>query len=133
MNAKLDSKPFKNDGNDWFYVPATAGISNTTTAVTIKAAAGTNVRSYITGIQVSTTAALGAATVLAIRDGAGGTVLWRLSIPTTINPAGWSFTFPTPLRSSANTLLEVVTLTASVSGAVYVNVQGYTAKDTQAQ
>ena len=133
MNAKLDSKPFKNDGNDWFYVPAVAGISNTTTAVTIKAAGGTNVINYITGIQVSTTAALGAATVLAIRDGAGGTVLWRLSLPTTINPAGWNFIFPTPLRSSVNTLLEVVTLTLSATGAVYFNCQGYTAKDVSDQ
>ncbi len=133
MHVSIVSKPFKPDGTDWSYVPAVAGISNTTTAVTIKAAGGTNVINYITAIQVSTTAALGAATVLAIRDGAGGTVLWRLSIPTTINPAGWSFTFPTPLRGSANTLLEVVTLTASVTGAVYVNAQGYTAKDTQAQ
>lgn len=133
MNAKLDSKPFKNDGNDWFYVPAVAGIVNTTTAVTIKAAAGANRINYITGIQVSTNAALATATVLAIRDGAGGTVLWRLSIPTTVNPAGWNFVFPTPLRGSANTLLEVVTLTLSATGAVFFCAQGYTAKDTQAQ
>ena len=111
---------------DWSYVPAVAGISNTTTAVTIKDAVAGQ-RNYITGIQVSTNSALGAATVLAIRDGAGGTVLFRLAIPTTINPAGWSFVFPTPLRSTANTLLEVVTLTASVTGAVWVNVQGYVA------
>lgn len=116
------------DGNDWSYAPAVSGISNTTTAVTIKAAAGALLRNYITAIQVSTTGALGAATVLAIRDGAGGTVLWRLSIPTTINPAGWSFTFPAPLVGTANTLLEVVTLSASVTGAVYVNVQGYVAR-----
>lgn len=116
------------DGRDWSYVPEVAGISNTTTAVTIKAAAGALLRNYITAIQVSTTTALGAATVLAIRDGAAGTVLWRLSLPTTINPAGWSFTFPTPLVGTANTLLEVVTLTANVTGAIYVNVQGYAAR-----
>ncbi len=133
MHVSIVSKPFKPDGTDWAYVAATAGIVNTTTAVTIKAAGGTNVISYITAIQVSTNAALATATVLAIRDGAGGTVLWRLSIPTTVNPAGWSFTFPTPLRGSANTLLEVVTLTGSATGAVFFNCQGYTAKDVLAQ
>lgn len=55
-------------------------------------------------------------------------MLWRLSLPTTINPAGWSFEFPTPLVGTANTLLEVVTLTANVTGAIYVNVQGYAAR-----
>lgn len=125
LNVKLDQKPFKIDGNDWAYVPAVGGISNTTTAVTIKAAAGTGLRNYISAIQISTNSALGTATVLAVRDGAGGTVLWRQAIPTTINPAGWSFTFPTPLRGTADTLLEVVTLTASTTGAVWVNAQGF--------
>jgi hypothetical protein len=125
MNVDITTKPFYTDGRDWSYVPAVAGIANTTTAVTIKDAAGAGKRNYITAIQVSANA-LGTATVLAIRDGAGGAVLWRLAIPTTLNPAGWSFTFPTPLRSSANTLLEVVTLTASTTGAVFVNAQGYT-------
>ena len=120
-----NQEPFAGPDKSWFYVPAVAGISNTTTAVTIKAAGGALIKNYITGIQVSTTAALGAATVLAIRDGAAGTVLWRLSLPTTINPAGWNITFPTPLVGTADTLLEVVTLTASVTGAVYVNAQGY--------
>ena len=133
MNVSIDSKPFKADGNDWSYAPAVAGISNTTTAVTVKAAGGANVRNYITAIQVSTNTALGTATVLAVRDGAAGTVLWRLAIPTTINPDGWSFVFPTPLRGTANTLLEVVTLTASTTGAVWFNAQGYTAKDVTAQ
>ena len=125
MNVDITTKPFKTDGRDWRYVPAVAGISNTTTAVTIKAAAGAGLKNYITAIQVSTNLALGTATVLAIRDGAGGTVLWRLSLPTTINPAGWDFVFPTPLVGSANTLLEVVTLTANGAGAIFFNAQGY--------
>lgn len=133
MNVSINSKPFKNDGTDWSYVPAVGGIVNTTTAVTIKAAGGAGVRNYITAIQISTSAALATATVLAIRDGAAGTVIWRQSIPTTINPAGWNFVFPTPLRSSVNTLLEVVTLTLSATGAVYFNCQGYTAKHVSDQ
>lgn len=133
MNVSIDSKPFKADGNDWSYAPAVAGISNTTTAVTVKAAAGANVRNYITAIQIATSVALQTATVLAIRDGAAGTVLWRLPLTTTVNTGGFSFTFPTPLRGSANTLLEVVTLTANGTGAIYFNCQGYTAKDVTAQ
>ena len=38
-----------------------------------------------------------------------------------------NITFPTPLRSTANNGLEIVTLTASGAGAVYFNCQGYQA------
>jgi len=38
-----------------------------------------------------------------------------------------SIQFPVPLKGTANTLMEVVTLTASGAGAVYVNAQGFTA------
>ena len=51
----------------WSYAAATGGIANTTTAVTIKAAAGAGKLNYITDIQVSH-ATLGAATELAIRE-----------------------------------------------------------------
>lgn len=110
---------------NWSYAAAAAGILNTTTAVTIKTAAGAGVRNYLTSLHV-VSEALGAATELAIRDGAGGTVLWRIKIGTGGIPAGVPFVFPTPLFSTANTLLEVVTLTASVTGAVYVNATGFT-------
>lgn len=111
----------------WYYTAASSGIVNTTTAVTIKAASGdASLRSYVTGIQI-VAEALGVATEVAIRDGAGGTVLWRAKIGTAGLLGGMSMTFPTPVRSSLNTLLEVVTLTASVTGAVYVNAQGYSA------
>ena len=110
---------------DWSYAAASGGISNTTTAVTIKAAAGAGIRNYITAIQISADA-LGAATEIAVRDGAGGTVLLRQKI-TTAGLAPANIIFPSPLKSTANTLLEVVTLTATVTGAVYFNAQGYTA------
>ena len=87
-------------------------------------AAGASVRNYLSGLIISTDA-LGAATELAVRDGAGGTVLWRGKLQTTaMNPT--NIQFPTPLYSTANTLLEVVTLTA-VTGGVYVDATGYTA------
>lgn len=110
----------------WSYAAAAAGILNTTTAVTIKAAAGGSLRNYITGIQV-TSEALTTATEIAIRDGAAGTVLWRSKIGT----AGWingrEIEFKPARFGSANTLLEVVTLTASGAGAVYFNADGFVA------
>lgn len=110
--------------NDWSYAAAASGIVNTTTAVTVKAAAGATLRNYITGIQVQS-ATLGGATELAIRDGAAGTVLWRTQLQTTAMPL-IDIPLQTPIRGTANTLLEVVTLTG-VTGGVYVNLQGYVA------
>lgn len=109
---------------NWSYAAAANGIENTTTAVTFKAAAGASKKNYITSIQV-VAEAHNTATELAIRDGAGGTVLWRIPITTAGIPTGLVFHFPTPIAGTANTLLEVVTLTASVTGAVYFNAQGY--------
>ena len=108
----------------WSYAAAASGIASSTTAVTIKAAAGAGLRNYISDIQVSH-ATLGGATELAIRDGAGGTVLWRMTLATTANE-NISVSLKTPVVGSANTLLEVVTL-SSVTGGVYVNAQGYSA------
>lgn len=108
----------------WSYAAAASGIVNTTTAVTIKAAAGAGLKNYITSIQI-TSDALGAATEFAIRDGAGGTVLWRIKINTAGLLGGIPIVISTPLVGTANTLLEVVTLTASVTGAVYFNAQGF--------
>src|SRR3989304_6239485 len=51
----------------WAYAAAASGIAATTTAVTIKAAAGTGLSNYISSIQIQT-ATLGNATELAIRD-----------------------------------------------------------------
>jgi hypothetical protein len=106
----------------WRYAAAASGIVNTATAVTIRPAAGANTLNYITGLQVSH-ATLGAPTELAIRDGAGGPVLWRMTLGTVANE-NITANFDVPLAGSANTLLEVVTLTA-VTGGVYVNAQGF--------
>jgi hypothetical protein len=111
----------KHNGSEWNYAAATSGIVNTTTAVTVKAAKA-GMRNVITAIQLQT-ATLGGATELAIRDGAGGTVLWRTQLQTTALPLT-PISLDSPILGSANTLLEVVTLTA-VTGAVYVNLQGY--------
>ena len=115
--------------SEWSYAAATGGILNTTTAVTIKAApvGPATFRNYITDIQVNAEA-LGTATELAVRDGAGGTVIWRIKIGTGGLTNGLAFSFNSPLRGSPGNLLEVVTLTASTTGAVYFNAQGFSAQ-----
>jgi len=91
----------------------------------LKAAPADNTtRNYITDLQVQS-ATLGGATELAIRDGAGGAVLWRTQLQTTALPLV-AFNFQSPLQGSSGNLLEVVTLSA-VTGGVWVNAQGYTA------
>lgn len=111
---------------DWSYSAAASGIVNTTTAVTFKAAGATGLRNYITSIDIMAEA-LTNATELCIRDGAAGTVLWRTKIGTGGLVNGRNIVFDTPLRGTAATLLEVITLTASGAGAVYFNAQGFTA------
>lgn len=117
-------KPFQVPELDWSYPAAASGISNTTTAVTMVAAAGAGIRNYLTGLQISA-GTLGAATEVAVRDGAGGTVIWRGFLSTA--GGNQSVQLTSPIKSTANTLLEVVTLTATVTGSVYINAQGYQA------
>lgn len=117
-------EPFSPPELGWSYAAASGGIVSTTTAVTIKAAAGSGLRNCISSIQIATDT-LGAATEIAIRDGAAGAVLWRGKLQATALPET-TISFPKPLRGSANTLLEVVTLT-SVTGGVYFNAQGFVA------
>ncbi len=112
--------------NEWVYAAASGGITNTTTAVTLVAAQAAGIRNYLTNLQLSSDA-LGAATEIAIRDGAGGTVLWRGKIGIAGITGVSTIQFSDPLKSTAATLLEVVTLSASVTGGVYVNAQGYIA------
>ncbi len=109
---------------EWSYAAAAGGILNTTTAVTIKSNVA-SLRNYLTSMQIRSET-LTNATEIAIRDGAGGTVLWRTKISSS-GMIDTQFHFECPLRSTANTLLEVVTLTASGTGTVYFNAQGYVA------
>lgn len=120
------NKPFQVPELDWSYPAAAGGISNTTSAVTMVAAAGAGIRNYVTSCQLSSDA-LGAATEIAIRDGAAGTVIWRMKVGTAGIVNGIQLAFQSPIKSTANTLLEFVTLTASITGAVFPNCQGYQA------
>lgn len=123
--GSLVVEPFNVPELAWQYPAAASGIVNTTTAVTIKAAAGAGLRNYVTGLDIHWES-LTNATEVAIRDGAGGSAIWRMKIPS--GAAGREvITFPRPIRGTAATLLEVVTLTASGAGAVYFNANGYAA------
>lgn len=120
----LIQKPYSIPEADWGYAAAASGIVNTTTAVTIAAAAGAGLRNYLTGFGISTDT-LGAATEFVIRDGAAGTVIRRFKLQPTALPIA-HVDLATPIKSSPNTLLEIATLTA-VTGGVYFNAQGYIA------
>lgn len=115
----LVQKPYAVPETDWTYASAAAGIA-VTTDVTVKAAAAASVRNYVTAIQLSNNSAT--ATEFVIKDGAS-TVLWRGMLPA--NAPNCIVEFPTPLRGTAATAVNVACVTAGA--AVYANVQGYIA------
>jgi hypothetical protein len=126
-DGRLVTSPFQYPEATWSYAAAASGIVNTTTAVTIKATAAAGLRNYVSSIDLMAEA-LTNATEVAIRDGAGGTVIWRTKIGTAGLLNGRPIRFDPPLRpATAASLLEVVTLTASGAGAVYFNASGFVA------
>lgn len=107
--------------NQWTYV---ANISNSTTAVTFKAAAGAGVRNYLSAIQLAWVGNTNT-TEIVIRDGSAGTTLWRGGVSgaagTIVVP------LPIPLRGTANTLMEVIgTVAGGAGSSISINVQGFT-------
>lgn len=125
-SLKVSNDPSGGASSTWNYAAASGGIVNSTAGVTIKAAAGAGLRNYL-GTLTLNHDALGAATELVIRDGAAGTVLWRSKLQTAaadIALGSGSITFNPPLKSSANTLLEVACITA-VTGGIFVNATGW--------
>lgn len=123
VDGKLIVRSHSIPENEWKYAAGAGGIVNTTTGVTLAAAGGSGVLVYITSMQIQA-GNLTNATEIALRDGAGGAVLWRANIPTTGLDLK-HIVFENPIKTTANTLLEFATLTASGTGAVYVNAQGY--------
>lgn len=122
--GKQINHPHALPGASWRYAAAAGGITDTT-AVTLVAAAGAGIRNYITSLQVVNSHAA-VNTEVVIRDGSGGTVIWR----------GWArangsnmyqVIFPVPLRGSANTLLEAACVTTGT--ATLIDAQGYSAAE----
>ncbi len=124
VDGRLIVRPHSIPENEWKYAAAAGGsLNNSTTSATIASAGGAGLSVYITGVQLFSEA-LTNATELVIRDGASGTVVWRHKISssgmTLVNIA-----FQDPIKGTANTLMEVATLTAVGTGSIYVNAQGY--------
>jgi len=116
------SKPFSIPQADWTYAAASGGIASSMTPVALVAAT-TGKRNYLTGLSIDHDA-LSAASEITVIDGAS-TVIWRGRLGTGAQ-YGMEYKFPTPLRSSAGNALNVAMVSA-VTGAVYVNAQGYVA------
>lgn len=112
-------RPWQIPELEWSYAAAAGGIINTTDVV-LSAAAGAGLRRYITSMTLSNNSAT--ATEVVLKDGAS-TVIWRGQLPA--NAPNVQVTFQNPLRTTANTALNVACITTAA--AVYVNAQGYTA------
>lgn len=112
-------RPFGIPETDWTYAAAAGGIVNTAD-VAMAAAAGAGLRRYVTGMQLRNAHAT-VATEVVVKDGA--TVIWRGQLPA--NSGFEGTVFATPLKTTANTALNVACTTTGA--AVYVNAQGYTA------
>ena len=125
ISGSLITEPHCVDELRWSYAAAAAGIANSTTPVTIKAApaAGTHL-CLCSGFIMSE--ALTAATEFVIREITTTTVVFRTKLWTS-GMAGTQITFDPPIKITSANGLEIVTLTASVAGAVYFNANGYTA------
>jgi hypothetical protein len=113
-------KPFSIPEADWQYAGAAGGITGTADVV-VKAAAAAGIRNYVTSIDVRNAHAT-VATEVVIKDGA--TVIWRQLLPAAM-AAPVEIVFPTPLRGTAATAVNVACLTTGAQ--VYVNAQGYAA------
>lgn len=116
----LIQKPYSIPELDWSYAAASGGITDTSD-VPIKAAAAAGLRNYLTVIDI-VNAHASVSTEVVIKDGAS--VIWR-SYYKANGTRAQPITFPTPLRSTAATALNVACITTG--SAVYVNAQGYVA------
>ncbi len=116
----LVTKPYAIPEADWQTAAAAGGIINTTDVV-LRAAAAAGIRNYVTSIDVRNAHAT-VATEVVIKDGA--TVIWRQLLPAAM-AAPVEITFPTPLRGTAATAINVACITTGAQ--VYVNAQGFAA------
>jgi hypothetical protein len=118
--GSLVIQPYAIPESTWSYAAAAGGIINTTD-VPVRAAAAAGIRNYVTAATFSNASAT-VATEVVIKDG-GSTVLWRGFLPA--NAANVPVPFPTPLRGTAATAVNVACVTTGAQ--VYVNIQGYIA------
>jgi hypothetical protein len=100
------------------FAGATGGITNTAD-VAIAAAAGAGIRNYLQTIWFKNTAAV--ASEIVLKDGA--TIIFRGHVGASMT-FGEYIRFDPPLRTTANTALNVALLTTAT--ATIVSAQGYT-------
>ncbi len=112
-------KPFSIPEADWQYAAQAGGIVNTTDVV-VRAAGAAGIRNYVTAVQIRNVSTV--STEVVIKD--GSTIIWRDFFPAN-NSAPQEVVFPTPLKGTAATALNVACLTTAA--AVFVNAQGYQA------
>lgn len=117
-------KPFSVPELDW---QASSGLTPlaTTTSTALKAAGAAGVRNYCTALQLYNNSAT-VSTTVTILDGAA--VVWAGFLPATtaaLPVVDLEVVFPTPLRGTAATAMNIQLGTASAS--VYYNAQGYQA------
>lgn len=97
-----------------------AMTATTSTALTGMGAQGGSFRVYVTGCTFSNShAAVG--TMINLQDGSGGTVLWQA--PAAAVYGGAQVTFPTPIKTTANTGLFAVNATTGAN--TFVSCTGY--------
>lgn len=113
---QLVTKEFAEADSDWQYATPVASPITVSTAVAMKAAAGTGIRNYVTGFTAYNNSAT--ASVISIQDGT--TVIYTDYLPAN---GAIRVTFPTPLRGTANTAMNVVLATAATS--TFVSAQGF--------
>lgn len=118
-------RPYSIPELDWQYAAASGGIVDTADNVLV-ASAGAGIRNYLTWISLlNTDATVG--TEVVVKD--GSTVIFRTFVPASLaavsQPMPVGFTFPTPLKGTAATALNVACITTSSQ--TYVNAGGYQA------
>lgn len=108
-------KAFASAENDWH---ATGTLSDTT-STQARAVGAASIRNYVTGLEIQLTV-LSVSTTFSILDGAS--TLWSCNL-SAVMTTPIAITFPTPLRGTAATALNVKLGTAS--NTVMYNIHGY--------
>lgn len=109
---------FSNPERPWTYAAESGGITNTTERTIAPAVSGK--RNFLSSFQVKNASAT--ATEVVIRDGAGGTVLWRGYHAGTAN-ASKMVHLGVPIRGSVGNALVVACVTTATQ--TYFNAQGW--------
>jgi hypothetical protein len=117
QNAQNVVKLFQGEAMDW---QATSGNTAITTGAStpVKASAGSDLRYYITGIEIFNNHAT-VATVMNILDNA--TAVWAANLPAVSGQVVVELT--TPIKCSINTALNIQAITTGSN--IYWNLRGY--------